>query len=109
MRPLEGANKDRGAPPGLEELRRRRSEILAVAAAHGASNLRVFGSVARGEQDHDSDLDLIVDLGEDRSLFDLGGLAFDLEELLGCVIDVGLDDSFGEAIRDQVLAEAVAL
>lgn len=109
MRPLEGAKKDRSAPPRLEELRRRRSEILAVAAAHGASNVRVFGSVARGEQDHDSDLDLIVDLDEDRSLFDLGGLAFDLEELLGCAIDVGLDDSFGEAIRDQVLAEAVAL
>ncbi len=50
-----------------------------------------------------------VDLDEDRSLFDLGGLAFDLEELLGCAIDVGLDDSFGEPTRDQVLAEAVAL
>lgn len=109
MRPLEGANNNRGAPPGLAELRRRRSEILAVAAAHGASNVRVFGSVARGEQDHDSDLDLIVDLDEDRSLFDLGGLAFDLEELLGCAIDIGLDDSFAEATRDQVLAEAVAL
>lgn len=71
--------------------------------------MRVFGSVARGEQDHDSDLDLIVDLDENRSLFDLGGLAFDLEELLGCAIDVGLDDSFGEPIRDQVLAEAVTL
>lgn len=109
MRPLEGARQDRSAPPGLGELRHRRSEILAVAAAHGAHNVRVFGSVVRGEQDHDSDLDLIVDLDEDRSLFDLGGLAFDLEELLGCAIDVGLDDSFGEPIRDQVLAEAVAL
>ena len=47
--------------------------------------------MARGEQDDDSDLDLIVDMDEDRSLFDLGGLAFDLEELLGCAVDVGLE------------------
>jgi predicted nucleotidyltransferase len=99
----------RSTPPGLEELRRRRPEILAIATARGASNVRVFGSVVRGEQDHDSDLDLIVDMDEDRSLFDLGGLAFDLEELLGCAVDVGLDDSFNDRVREQVLAEAVAL
>ena len=109
MRPLAGSGRDRRSPPGLEELRRRPEEILAVATRHGASNVRVFGSVVRGEQDHDSDLDLIVDMEEDRSLFDLGGLAFDLEELLGCAVDVGLDDSFNERVRDQVLAEAVAL
>jgi hypothetical protein len=93
----------------MEELRRRRHEILAIASAHGASNVRVFGSVARGEQDDDSDLDLIVDMDEDRSLFDLGGLAFDLEELLGCAVDIGLDDSFDAPLRERVLAEAVAL
>lgn len=109
MRPLAGNSTDRVPPPGLEELRGRREEILAVAARHGASNIRVFGSVARGEAEADSDLDLIVDLEEKRSLFDLGGLAFDLEELLGCAVDVGLDDSFSEGVRDEVLAEAVAL
>ena len=48
-------------------------------------------------------------MDEDRSLFDLGGLAFDLEELLGCAVDVGLDDSFDAPLRERVLAEAVAL
>ena len=109
MRPLPASRRDRSAPPGMEELRRRRHEILAIASAHGASNVRVFGSVARGEQDDDSDLDLIVDMDEDRSLFDLGGLAFDLEELLGCAVDVGLDDSFDAPLRERVLAEAMAL
>lgn len=109
MRPLARRDTDGRPPPGLEELRRRRSEILAVAAAHGATNVRVFGSVVRGEQDGDSDLDLIVDLEEDRSLLDLGGLAFDLEELLACAVDVGVDDGFNERVRERVLAEAVVL
>src|SRR5207237_9503998 len=93
----------------MEELRRRRHEILAIASAHGASNVRVFGSVARGEQDDDSDLDLIVDMDEDRSPFDLGGLAFDPEELLGSAADAGLDDSFDPPRRDRVPPAAVAL
>ena len=61
MRPLAGNSTDRVPPPGLEELRARREEILVVAARRGASNIRVFGSVARGEAGADSDLDLIVD------------------------------------------------
>ena len=109
MRRLAGNWRAPDPPPSIEELRRRREEILRVAARHGASNIRVFGSVVRGEQGLGSDLDLIVDMDEDRSLFDLGGLAFDLEELLGCAVDVGLDDSFSERIRDRVLAEALPL
>ncbi len=110
MRPLAANSSHRAPPPGLEELRARREEILVVAARHGASNIRVFGSVARGEAEADSDLDLIVDMEADRSLLDLGGLAFELEELLGCPVDVGVDDSIAERVRDEVLAEeAIAL
>lgn len=66
----------------IEELWGRRSEILRLAALHGATNVRVFGSVARGEADERSDVDLLVDMGSGRSLLDLGGLLDDLQELL---------------------------
>lgn len=66
----------------IEELRTRRAEILRLAAEHGASNVRVFGSVARGEADVMSDVDFLVDMGSGRSLLDLGGLLEDLRRLL---------------------------
>lgn len=93
--------------PSLEELRRRRHEILAVCARHGASNVRLFGSVVRGEQGTESDLDLLVDMEPGRSLFDLGGLLVELEELLGCPVDVMTD--VRDRLRPRVLAEAVVL
>ncbi|WP_245971557.1 nucleotidyltransferase family protein [Calidithermus terrae] len=96
-------------PLTLERLRERKAEILAVAAKHGASNLRVFGSVARGKADGNSDLDLLVDLEEGRSLWDLGGLTADLEDLLGVRVDVGTARSLRPEIRDEVIAEAIAL
>jgi predicted nucleotidyltransferase len=69
----------------IEELRNtKRAEILRLAARRGARNLRVFGSVARGENDSNSDIDFLVDLESGRSLLDLGGLQRDLEELLAC-------------------------
>ncbi len=61
-------------------LQEKRQEILAIAAKHGAYNVRIFGSVARGEADEQSDVDILVELEEGRSLFDLGGLLMDLEE-----------------------------
>ena len=67
----------------LEALRQMRSEILGIAQAHGAKNVRVFGSVARGEEGPDSDLDLLVDLEPRRNLLDLGHLVMDLQDLLG--------------------------
>ena len=68
---------------GLAELlREKRQEILAIAAKHGAYNVRVFGSVARGEADAASDVDILVELEPGRSLFDLGGVLMDLENLL---------------------------
>ncbi len=93
-------------PPTLAELRARRAEILEVAARRGASNIRVFGSVARGESDS-RDLDLLVDLERGRSLLDLAGLHLDLQDLLGCEVDVGTQ--IKPRLRGLVEAEAVPL
>jgi predicted nucleotidyltransferase len=89
-----------------EKLASRREEIFRIAARHGARNLRVFGSVARGEADADSDLDLLVDVEPGRSLLDLGGLLMELQELLGCRVDVVTAAGLRERIRDRVLGEA---
>lgn len=93
----------------LEELRNRRAEILRLAAVHGASNVRVFGSVARGEAREGSDVDFLVDLGRSRSLLDLGGLLEDLRELLSLPVDVVTERGLKSRIRDRVLQEAVLL
>lgn len=85
------------------------SEISRIAAAHGARNVRVFGSVSRGEADASSDLDLLVDMGEGRSLFDLVALSDELEEALGVHVDVVTEGSLSPYLRDRILAEAVAL
>jgi predicted nucleotidyltransferase len=86
-----------------------RDEILAIAERYGARNVRVFGSVARGEADDASDIDFLVDMETGRSLFDLGGLLVDLRELLGRDVDVVTVRGLKERIRERVLAEAVAL
>jgi len=90
-------------------LREKRTEILQTAAEHGAYNVRIFGSVARGEADESSDLDFLVDMEPGRSLLDLGGLLMDLQDLLGCSVDVVTERGLRKRIRDQVLKEAVAL
>ncbi len=95
-----------GALPLLGEVR---EQILSIAARHGAMNIRVFGSVARGEATAASDVDLLVDLEPGRSLLDLSALRLDLCDLLGRDVDVVTTASLHPAIRDQVLAEAVAL
>jgi predicted nucleotidyltransferase len=87
----------------------RRAEILAVAAHHGARNVRVFGSVARGDAGPDSDIDFLVDMEPGRSLFDLGGLLIDLQTLLGVEVDVVTEKGLRPRIRAEVLQEAVAL
>jgi len=87
----------------------RRSEILSLAARHGASNVRVFGSVARGEDDAASDIDILVDLEPGRSLFDLGGLLTDLTALLERDVDVVTEKGLRPALRERVLQEAIAL
>lgn len=94
----------------LEELRAtKRDQIIAIAAKYGASNVRVFGSVARGEADEKSDVDFLVDLEKGRSLFDLGGLWSDLNDLIACGADVATEGCLKERIRPRVLREAVPL
>jgi predicted nucleotidyltransferase len=83
-----------------------REEILHIAARHGATNVRVFGSVARGTAGPESDLDLLVDAGPDTSPWFPGGLIVDLEDLLGCRVDVATPSTLHRRIRDRVLTEA---
>lgn len=87
----------------------RRTEILSLAARHGASNVRVFGSVAHGEDDTASDIDILVDLEPGRSLFDLGGLLTDLKILLERDVDVVTEKGLRSALRERVLQEAILL
>jgi uncharacterized protein len=94
----------------LEELPvRRREDILRVAASRGARNIRVFGSVARGDNDAASDLDFLVDLEPGRTLFDLSGLLLDVEALLETSVDVITEPGLRPRIRERVLAEVVPL
>jgi predicted nucleotidyltransferase len=92
-----------------ELLREKREDILRIASKRGASNVRVFGSVACGEADAKSDIDLLVDLEPGRSLFDLGGLLMDLQDLLGHNVDVVTERGLRERIRERVLKEAIPL
>jgi uncharacterized protein len=95
---------------GIEELlKNQREDILRIAAQHGAHNVRVFGSVARGEARPDSDVDLLVELESGRSLLDLGGLLMDLQTLLGRDVDVVTDKGLRDRIRARVLQEAKPL
>ena len=90
-------------------VRDKRTEILRIAERHGASDVRVFGSVARGEARPDSDVDFLVAAGPRRTPFFPGGLIADLADLLGCNVEVVTADALHESIRDRVLSEAVPL
>ena len=92
-----------------ELLSNNRDEILQIAARYGASNVRVFGSLARGEAGPESDIDFLVDMEPGRSLFDLGGLLMDLKKLLGVEVDVATEQGLRSRIRERVLKEAVML
>jgi uncharacterized protein len=92
-----------------ELLQEKREDILRIATRRGASNIRIFGSIARGEADSKSDIDLLVDLEPGRSLFDLGGLLMDLQDLLGHKVDVVTERGLRERIRERVLKEAIPL
>lgn len=96
-------------PIDLDRLRVRRGEILGYAADHGARNVRVFGSTARGETGNGSDVDLLVEMEPGRSLLDLVGLWQDLEDLLGAHVDVLSDGGVSPHLRERIYAEAVPL
>jgi predicted nucleotidyltransferase len=82
-------------------------DILAIAQRYGARNVRIFGSVARGEARPESDIDFLVELEPGRSLFDLGGMLYDLQEILGIEVDVVTEKGLRPRIREQVLNEAI--
>ena len=90
-------------------IKEKRAEILNIAATYGAYNVRLFGSVARGNAGPDSDVDVLVDVEQGRSLLDLGGMLIELQELLGCNVDVVTEKGLRERIRERVLKEAVFL
>jgi predicted nucleotidyltransferase len=94
----------------VEELiRMKRAEILRIAARHGAQNVRMFGSVARGETREGSDIDLVVDAGPATSPWFPAGLILDLEELLGLKVEVVTEESIYWLLRRRILKEAVPL
>lgn len=96
-------------PEPKKLLRKHRAEIQRLAALHGAKNVRIFGSTARGDEDAASDIDLVVDLEPDRGLLDLGGLLMDLRDLLQMPVDVVTPSILKERIRRRVMKEAVPL
>lgn len=101
-----------GPAPTLEELRRHRGEIERLAARHGAGAVRVFGSVARGDAQPDSDLDLLVEIDAQHGLLEQAALQGDLEELLGCRVHVvrseGSRDT-SDNVRERIEREALEL
>jgi predicted nucleotidyltransferase len=101
----DSVSKDSGL--GIKDLlASRREEILRIAAKHGAHNVRVFGSVARGEAGENSDVDLLVELEQGRSLLDQAGMVLDLEELLGRKVDVVTEEGLYWLLRRRILKEA---
>jgi predicted nucleotidyltransferase len=107
--PLPPPSEENEVVTVLEGLRQRRQEILDAAARRGARNVRVFGSVARGDADPESDIDFLVEFEPCRSLFDQGGLLMDLERLLGRSVDVVTEAGLKERIRPRVVKEALPL
>lgn len=86
-----------------------RDEILRISMKHGASNIRIFGSVARNQETNKSDLDILVDLEKGRSLMDHAALIIELQDLLGCKVDVATERGLKERIRAQVMKDLIPL
>jgi uncharacterized protein len=92
-----------------ELLQQKRQQVLEIAAEHGARNVRLFGSVARGESTETSDLDLLIEMAPERTLLDVIAIKQDLEDLLGCKVDVVTEAAISPYLRGKVLHEAVRL
>lgn len=93
----------------FDEISQKRQALLEIAARHGASNLRLFGSVLRGEEHADSDIDFLVDIAEDRGFDDYLALAKEFESLLGRRVDLVTERSLSPFFRPYIEAEARAL
>ena len=93
----------------LEMIKSKRREIIEIAARHGARNVRLFGSVVRGEDDDKSDIDFLMEMSQNTSLMDHASLLNDLEKLLGRSVDVAPDDCLRPRIRERILNESIAL
>ncbi|MDQ3151519.1 MAG: nucleotidyltransferase family protein [Actinomycetota bacterium] len=117
-------NVDRGhlvtdLPPGeedvprrqvtVEELRAHRDEIAAIGRRHGVSDIRIFGSVARGEADERSDLDLLIDVAPGHGYFDMAGFALDIEQRMGVFTQVATPNGLKPRMQTRIIAEAVPL
>lgn len=89
----------------FDEIQRKKGEILAVARKHGIINMRVFGSVVRGEDNPQSDIDLLVELEDGRTLFDMGGAVVKLEELLGRKIDIVTERGLHWYLREKIMKD----
>ncbi|MDQ2744759.1 MAG: nucleotidyltransferase domain-containing protein [Chloroflexota bacterium] len=100
-------NRD-GSSPTLAQLRARRQEILRIADARGAHDVRVFGSVGRGDATPTSDIDLLVDFDPGRNVLDLSELILDLQDLLDCRVDV-MEIRSPSPMAEKILREAVPL
>jgi predicted nucleotidyltransferase len=95
--------------PLRELVESHRDEIKAIVARHHGRSVAVFGSVARGDEQPGSDIDFLVELAPDARPFEILTIGVELEQALGVKVDVGTPDSLRERVRDEVLAEAVAL
>lgn len=93
----------------LEMLKQNKAEILAIAAKHGASNVRIFGSVIRGEDTEESDVDVLVDMASDRSRLDLVRFQQEIEALVDRKADVLTENGLNRYLKDRILAEATPL
>jgi len=100
---------DRPLPPTIDGLRARRDEILDLTAQYGVSNVRIFGSVARGESTPESDVDLLVDFPSQFSLLDLSALWQDLQELLGYPVNILSDGALKERFRERIQQDLITL
>ena len=93
----------------MEIIKSNREAILKIAAKHGAKNVRIFGSVARGEDDEKSDIDFMVEMGPERSLYDRAALLLELQELMKIKVDVVTEKGINARIKNRVLNEAIPL
>ncbi len=96
-------------PYTLNQLRAMRDQILQIAQKHGATNVRIFGSVARGEATENSDVDFLVAFNNQTSLLDRAGLLIDLQDLLHCAVDVVSDRAIKPYLSPYILKDAISL